>query len=246
MKKNLGLSLLAVCVLAILYLLLVPKDNSKPGRDYMPDMRYSKAYETYQSYDFYYQRGFDTMTARLPEEGTIPKGYIPDDSAVRGNEAFLRSFLLKNELHTRNQDSAYLKLYAEAGAVLKNPFALSPEILSEGKELYTVYCQVCHGEKGEGNGQIVELPGGGDGPYGARPPAYATRLPQLTDGNIFFTIAYGKGNMGGYGPMLTPSERWKVVYYIKELAGINGAPAAPVADTTNATSKTVAMNGGSN
>lgn len=234
MKKNIAFITLAATFLVILGIMAMPKDNRKPGKDYMPDMRYSRAYETYQTMDFYRQRGFDTMSARLPVTGTIPRGYIPQDSMIQKDEVLLRSFLLKNEYQGINQDSAYLKMYAEAGNVLKNPYAATPEILKEGKELYTINCQVCHGEKGEGNGQIVVLPNGQDGPYGAIPPAYATRLPQLTDGNIYFTIAFGKGNMGGYGHVLNPSERWKVVHYIKDLAGIKGnQPAAAPADSAS-------------
>jgi len=224
--------------------MVIPRDPKSPGRDYMPDMRYSRAYETYQTYDFYMQRDFDTMTARLPEENTIPRGYIPNDSSVKKDESMLRSFLMKNEYHGRNQDSIYTKKYEEAGMILKNPYAHSEGAIEEGKGLYTIYCKVCHGEKGEGNGQIVELPDGSDGPYGARPPAYKTRLPELTDGKIFFTISYGKGNMGGYGPMLTPTERWKVVTYIKDLAGVTGAPAVAADSMKPAAGAPVAMNGG--
>jgi hypothetical protein len=68
----------------------------------------------------------------------------------------------------------------------------------------------------------VELPGGGDGPFASRPPAYKTRLPQVNDGNIFYVVSYGKNMMGGYGYQLNVKERWQVIHYIKSLAGITG------------------------
>jgi mono/diheme cytochrome c family protein len=145
---------------------------------------------------------------------------------------------LKNEHNGYNQDSAYIKKQAEVAGLLQNPYKAG-EVLDRGKEIYAVNCQVCHGEKGEGNGQIVELPGGADGPYGARPPAYTTRLPQMTDGAMFFSISYGKGSMGGYCSQISPSDRWKVICYIKDLAGIKegGAPASTPADSTKVAMK---------
>ena len=119
----------------------------------------------------------------------------------------------------------------EAVELLKNPFKPTDDILAEGKELYLINCKVCHGIKGEGNGQIVELPDGSDGPYTARPPAYTSRLPTLKDGQMFFSVSFGKNTMGGYAPMLTPAERWKVILYIKDLAGLKEG-VTPATDTT--------------
>lgn len=233
MKNKFLINTVIVIGILILIFLVIPRSKRSPGWDWMPDMRYSKAYETYQSADFFYGEN-DTMTARLPVAGTIPRGYIPNDSNIKNNESFLRSFLLKNEHSGYNQDSAYYLKQAEMIAVLRNPYK-SEEVLDRGKEIYKVNCQVCHGEKGEGNGYIVEREDGSDGPYGARPPAYATRLPQMTDGNIFYSITYGKGSMGGYASMVSPSDRWKVICYIKDLAGIKEGAPAPVAASTDST-----------
>lgn len=79
---------------------------------------------------------------------------------------------------------------------------------------------------------MIELPGGGDGPYTSRPQPYKTLLPPLKDGGIFYSVSYGKNMMGGYGFQLSVNERWQVIHYIKSLAGIQpGAVAAePVAE----------------
>lgn len=227
MKNKLLINTVIVLGVITLIFLLIPRSKRSAGWDYMPDMRYSKAYETYQSTDFFYGEN-DTMSARLPIDGTIPRGYIPNDPTIKNDEALLRSFLLKNEHKGYNQDSAYYKKQVEIGTLLKNPYK-TEDVLERGKELYAVNCQICHGEKGEGNGYIVERTDGSNGPYGARPPAYSTRLPVMTDGAIFYSITYGKGNMGGYASMVSPSDRWKLICYIKDLAGIKeGAmPAVP-------------------
>lgn len=200
---------------------------SRAGKDetgaiYMPDMTYSNAYETYAASDVTTPEGHG-MSARKPVEGTIPRGWIPNDPAVKTNPGFLMGYMAKN--HFTHDPAKWDAEYAQAAASIQNPLQATEENLAEGKRLYDINCKVCHGDKGEGNGQIVELPGGGDGPYTARPPAYGTRLPQINDGNMFYSVSYGKGMMGGYGFSLSVKERWQVIHYIKKLAGIGATPA---------------------
>lgn len=219
-----------------------PKET---GRAYMPDMTYSNAYETYSASEIKSADGFD-MSARKPVEGTIPRGWIPTDEKVKTNEAYLLSYMAKNHFDVHNPDK-WQENYDKAGALIKDPIGYSDESLAEGKRLYEINCKVCHGEKGEGNGQIVELPNGQDGPYTARPPKYADRLPTIKDGNMFYSVSYGKGMMGGYGYQLNVKERWEVIHYIKSLAGIKQETAttdAAAATTTAAAPINVSIENG--
>ena len=127
---------------------------------------------------------------------------------------------------TANQDAERVR----AGEEIANPLEFNDENLAEGKRLYNINCTPCHGEKGEGNGQLIELPGGGDGPFTSRPQPYKTLLPPLKDGAIFYSVSYGKNMMGGYGFQLNVKERWQVIHYIKNLAGIQPGAAVAVAD----------------
>jgi mono/diheme cytochrome c family protein len=208
-------------------------DPKKPGRIYMPDMTYSNALETYAPSDIPNEDG-DMISARRPVKNTIPRGWIPTDERVRTNEAFLASYMAKNYyIH----DAAHWDAeYARAGASIKDPLEFTDENKAEGKRLYSIHCINCHGQAGNGQGNLIVLDNGSDGPYPAVPPDYKARLPQIKDGNIFYSVSYGKGMMGAYGYSLSVKERWQIIHYIKSIAGIIGDD-----NGTGATGKTASV-----
>ncbi len=174
----------------------------KSGRAYMPDMAYSRAYETYAS-----TAELDTAnihyTAR-PVEGTIAIG-----------DAF--PYSLKN-------DSTG---YAQSGGII-NPFDSVAFDMKEAERLYLVNCGICHGAKLDGNGPLWN---GGDGPFPAAPKNLMGQdMKDLKAGTIFHVLTYGKGQMGSYASQLSTKQRWEVVAYVKSKQGV-GAAAAPAPKT---------------
>lgn len=223
---------LSILTLAAVTALLVT--SCKPGEDntgriFMPDMHYSNAYEAYSSTKFQYNSDTDAISAMKPVIGAIPRGYLADNAGNSNAGTMTAMFkdYFPNPLEHRNLDDAAER--ARAGAMLQNPYARTDEVMSEGKELYNIYCAVCHGTEGAGNGSIVELANGDDGPYTSRPPHYNTRLPGMSDGEIYYSISYGKNMMGGYYSQVNAEDRWKLVHYVKELGGIAEDPAAAAA-----------------
>ena len=194
-------------------------DPKKPGRVYMPDMTYSNAFETYSPSTIPNANG-DTMSARNPVAMTIPRGWIPMDERIRTNESFLMSYMAKN--YFTHDPAKWDEEYARAGATIKDPLAYTTENKQAGQKLYAIHCINCHGAAGNGQGNLIVLEDGKDGPFPAVPPDYKQRLPTIKDGNIFYSVSYGKGMMGGYGYGLSVTERWQVIHYIKGMAGIEG------------------------
>lgn len=225
MKRQI-IKLIPVVAVAILFASCDRAGKNHTGRIYMPDMTYSNAYETYSASEITTPEG-NNMSARKPVEGTIPYNYIPSDPRIKTNPALLMSYMAKN--HYTHDPAKMDEERVRAANEIQDPLENSAENLAEGKRLFDINCTPCHGEKGEGNGQLIELPGGGDGPFTSRPQPYKTLLPPLKDGAIFYSVSYGKNMMGGYGFQLSVNERWQVIHYIKSLAGITpGAVAAPV------------------
>ena len=208
----------------------------------MPDMTYSNSYKTYTESDISTPEG-NKMSARKPVANTIPYGSIPDDSSVRRNPAYLMSYVAKN--HFTHDAAKWQEEFDRAGNEIKDPLPYTEENVSEGARLFNIQCTPCHGTKGDGAGQLVELPGGGDGPFTSRPPDYKTRLPQVKDGNIFYVVSYGKNMMGGYGFQLSVKERWQVIHYIKNMAlqGYQKASSYPGAGAVKSSTKTAKIEG---
>ena len=95
---------------------------------------------------------------------------------------------------------------------LANPLPASAAVLAEGAALYGVYCAVCHGADGSGDGAL------GD---------YLQRLPDLRspvvarrpDGRLYGVIRDGGFRMPAYGDALSAGERWAVVHHVRTLGG---------------------------
>lgn len=225
MKK----SFLNILFLAGIVTLVTTSCNSKgdkPGWIYMPDMTYSNAYETYASTHHQTQNG-DSISAGIPQHGTISRGSFPNQSKVQTNEKYMNSYLSKNYFENpiiNPKIDNEQRLLAKD--MLKNPYKRTDEVLKRGKVQYDIYCAVCHGKTGEGDGSIVVRPDGTDGPYVSVPPNFKTsaeqngRLHGLTDGDMFYSVSYGKNMMGGYYSQVSAEDRWKIIHYIKSIAGI--------------------------
>ncbi|GJH41543.1 cytochrome c [Capnocytophaga sp. HP1101] len=105
--------------------------------------------------------------------------------------------------------------YEQAKAELHNPLATDTlqraANLTKGKELYEVYCALCHGEKGDGKGLLVQR----EKIFGV--PNYKSR--ELTEGSIYHVIYYGRNTMGSFANQLNEKERWQVTMFIQQVTG---------------------------
>lgn len=187
--------------------------KSNPGYAYMPDMQYSVAYETYAPTDYLKEQGISFNG--LPVSGAIARG---DDF----------SFTLKHD-STGLAQSAFLKNPLDsAGAVVD---------MVEAERLYQINCGICHGQKLDGNGPLYK---DGEGPYIAAPKNFmADDMKALPVGTMYYSITYGKGQMGSYASQLTPKQRWEVIAFIRKKQGVSAGTSAtaPKADSTAAAKK---------
>jgi mono/diheme cytochrome c family protein len=192
-------------------------DPNSPGVEYMPDMYRSPAIEAYVDYgqDPYHfseekaREQRNRPSARKPVEGTI--AFSADPAKAQFNMPYPYPNTAEG--------------YEAAGAQLKSPIAMTEATVEKGKELYTKFCQHCHGEKGEGDGGVVK-----NGNYPA-PGSYTGPLKDLPEGKIFHSLQYGKNvAMGSHASQLSKEERWHVTHYVQYLQNggrMTREPAAP-------------------
>ncbi|WP_022835334.1 c-type cytochrome [Salisaeta longa] len=93
------------------------------------------------------------------------------------------------------------------------PFPVTKALVRRGQERYEIYCTVCHGGAGNGNGVIMT----GDYGYTPAPTYHSERLRNVPDGYIYDVIANGVRNMPGYAQQIPVRDRWAIVTYIRAL-----------------------------
>lgn len=180
-----------VIPLALIMLMLTScnHDRNNPGYAYMPDMYYSQAYEAFTANPLFK----DSLTMQTPVKGTIARGHEPQ-----------YPYLPKSADEQKR-----------AGLELVNPVPPGPEVLATGKEQYTIFCSMCHGDKGDGKGYLVTSKR-----FTALPtPLTGDLVRNKPDGEIFHVITLGSlsGLMGAHGSQISPENRWKIVHYVREL-----------------------------
>lgn len=187
-----------------------------PGRVYMPDMAYSRAIETYADHSNLEKEGIN-YTAK-PVAGTIARGDLPNFPIAQDKIGDTASYF--------------------ASRAIVSPMAvLSAEETKEAERLYLVNCGICHGTKLDGNGPLWK---DGNGPYPSAPKNLVSDdvVSKMPEGQMFYSITYGKNLMGSYASQLSTKERWMVIAYIKskQAAKVAASAPAPKTDSTAAPS----------
>jgi len=163
--------------------------DSDAGYEFMPNMYRSPSLETYG------KNTINGMNAQLPVEGTIARGHLL---------AF-------------NYDGT-LEGYLAAGKEAVNPIQDNKKTRADGKALYGMFCEHCHGATGTGDGTIKHAI------YSAVPHYNDEKLlrragvsmNELKAGHIFHAITYGLNAMGPHASQVTEEERWLIVNYVQQ------------------------------
>lgn len=131
----------------------------------------------------------NNMAMRTPVPGTVARGLLRDDVP-------------------------FYQGRTEAGAyVAQMPVPITRELLVRGRERYDIYCAMCHGKAGDGQGIIMT---GGYG-YTPAPTYHDERLRGVADGYLYDVITNGVRNMPAYAQQVPVADRWAIVAYIRAL-----------------------------
>ena len=156
-------------------------NNANPNYQYMPNMYEAVSYETYA----------ESHAFKNGKEGQLP---VPG-SIDRTHEVY----------EYPNTTAGY----EAAKANLKSPLDSTSVDMDKGKELYEIYCAICHGNAGNGKGKLVT-----QGKF-LGVPSYKDR--PITVGSVFHVQTFGLNSMGSYANQLNTHERWLVSAYVMKL-----------------------------
>lgn len=235
MKKT-NHNLLPVLMLALILTGMAcqqPGPN-KTGSEFIPGMAHSIAYEAnvYTAYPLNtfeeesVKSRYELSKPRQPVAGTIPRGYTGVALAADAEEAAYQLDVLLGKdgnaigvplnghvpYYYPDTDEGRARATAE---IIENPFPITAEGLERGKELYAIYCAICHGDKGDGEGYLVREDGG---VYPAAPKNFLLdEYVAASNGRFYHAIMYGINVMGSYADKLSYEERWQVIHWIRAL-----------------------------
>jgi cytochrome c553 len=166
--------LTAILVTTIIVTFTSCGSKRTPGRVYMPDMAYSRAYETYAPRDSNIftmdpsDLGHKIFYNNMPANGTIKRGELFPFSVIPTNTTGVDSNALIN-----------------LSSQVKNPLGPLTTIDSmEAARLFNINCAVCHGAKAEANGPLAPKIGG--------VKSIVAGAPNYSDGRIFYVMTYGQ------------------------------------------------------
>ena len=156
--------------------------TTAPNYQYFPNMYEHIGYDTYAESTAFK----DGKEAQLPADGSLKRGFVP-----YGYENSIEGY-----------DLAKLNSVSPLDTI-------SEKELARSQELYEIYCAICHGNEGNGQGKLVtqgKLLG---------IPSYKDR--EINEGSTYHVMTYGLNSMGAYSNQLDQHERWLVASYVMKL-----------------------------
>jgi mono/diheme cytochrome c family protein len=192
------------------------------------DMQDQPRYEPYEASGFFK----DGLSSRRPVEGTVPRGYLRADRqlytgkldagaqggagggavAQGGGDAGSAQGNANARGNASSQGGAVESAPAgEADDADTFPFPVTEDVVKRGKERFEIFCSMCHGPVGEGDGMIVRRG------YRKPPSYHEDRLRRAPVGYFFRVMTEGFGAMPPYRSQVPVQDRWAIAAYIRAL-----------------------------
>lgn len=169
------------------------------------DMQDQPRLKAYKKSDFF----ADGRGSRDQVEGTVARGQLRD------NKAFYTGKIdnpdLSAPVQSTTDATGNTLVTSFPNSIDEFPMPVTKELVERGRERYNIYCIVCHGPVGNGDGMVVRrgFP---------KPPTYHDdRLRNAPVGHFFDVMTNGWGKMSSYAYQIQPADRWAIVAYIRAL-----------------------------
>jgi mono/diheme cytochrome c family protein len=134
-------------------------------------------------------------SARPLVEHTVPRGFLRENKA----------------LYTGRKDGATDPNVLYGDVVTEMPLPVDESLINRGQNRFQIFCMVCHGMLGKGDGMVVRRG------YKAPPSYHSEQLRNAPVGHFFDVMSNGWGVMPSYAAQITVQDRWAIVAYIRAL-----------------------------
>ena len=170
--------------------------SEEPPIHINPNMDFQEKFEP-QEVNLFFD---DHRSMRPPVAGTISRGSLKEDVAL------------------------YTGRDAAGAFVASSPVTVDAAFMERGRERYEIFCAVCHGSAGDGQGVIMT----GNYGYVQAPDFHVEAIRAQPDGYFFDAITTGIRTMPSYAPQIPVDDRWAIVVYVRALQRSQYAPVADV------------------
>jgi mono/diheme cytochrome c family protein len=190
------LAIWALCILASVGVLGFRGTHSrKPPLYIFPDLERQPKLRP-QTANAFFENG---LSSRLAVPGTIPRG-----EAVQVGQKLVYPW--------EDSPVATGRVRGTTNFVELNPLPVTEELLQRGQQVFDINCAACHSKLGDGNGTPKRI-----NAMAVVGNLHDKRIVELTDGELFNTVSYGKGLMQGYAGNLSIGDRWAAIAYLRAL-----------------------------
>jgi mono/diheme cytochrome c family protein len=169
------------------------------------DMQDQPRYKPYKESKFY----ADGRAMREAPDGTVARGKLNEDKALFTGRIAGSDPSIQGETTIDSNGNTIVSSFP--GMVEELPVPLTKELLERGEQRYRVFCIVCHGPVGKGDGMVVRRG------YPKPSTYHDDRLRNAPVGHFFDVISNGWGKMNGYSSQIPVADRWAIVAYIRAL-----------------------------
>jgi len=196
------------------------REDKRP-RQFFPDMDDSPKWKPQVQTEFFP----DGRAMRQPPEGAVAYGRWDFD--IDGtNEPWAAAFKQERADLLKESDSYYRGLDSAGKYVRTIPITVNAELIARGQERFNIYCSVCHGFAGDGQGMVGQVWTGQTVANFHDPKYTDPNEPdqKSTDGYLFHTAMNGVADpvtgalkMPSYRHALSERDAWGIVAYIRAL-----------------------------
>ncbi len=169
------------------------------------DMQDQPKYKPYKPSEFF----SDGKVMRDLPDGTVARGQLNENKALYTGKKENADPNVAVETTTDAAGNTIVSSFPND--IEELPLPLTKELLERGEDRYRVFCIVCHGPVGKGDGIVVRRG------YPQPPTYHDDRLRNAPVGHFFDVMTNGWGKMNSYASQIPVADRWAIVAYIRAL-----------------------------